>query len=107
VTAWQGIRMARSLNRDYMVPLTDTFPAHRHGPTGDVAKLNCATCHQGAHKPLYGAPMAKDYPELQSKGGGAAAPAAAASGVSASVTAPAAEPVVVPGAPTKVALRQP
>ena len=34
------------------------------GPTGDVAKVNCATCHQGAYKPLYGAPMAKDYPEL-------------------------------------------
>ncbi|MGY0195752.1 photosynthetic reaction center cytochrome PufC [Leptothrix sp. BB-4] len=87
VTAWQGIRMARTLNREFMVPLTDTFPAHRHGPTGDVAKVNCATCHQGAHKPLYGAPMAKDYPELQSKGGGAAAAPAAASGVSASVDA--------------------
>ncbi len=99
VTAWQGIRMSRSLNRDYMVPLTDTFPAHRHGPTGDVAKVNCATCHQGAHKPLYGAPMAKDYPELQSKAG--AAPAApAASGVSAA--APAA-----PTGQTQVALRQP
>ena len=60
-------RMARELNNDYMVPLTDTFPASRHGPNGDVAKVNCATCHQGAHKPLYGAAMAKDYPELQSR----------------------------------------
>jgi photosynthetic reaction center cytochrome c subunit len=32
---------------------------------GDVAKVNCATCHQGVFKPLYGASMAKDYPELQ------------------------------------------
>jgi photosynthetic reaction center cytochrome c subunit len=32
---------------------------------GDVAKLNCATCHQGAYKPLNGAQMAKDFPELQ------------------------------------------
>jgi len=60
-TAWYGIRMARSLNNDYMVPLTDVFPAHRKGPLGDVAKLNCSTCHQGAYKPLYGASMLKDY----------------------------------------------
>jgi len=46
------------------VPLTSTFPAHRLGVLGDVAKVNCATCHQGLFKPLYGASMAKDYPEL-------------------------------------------
>jgi photosynthetic reaction center cytochrome c subunit len=56
--------MARELNVDYLVPLTETFPAKRLGPTGDVAKINCSTCHQGVNKPLYGAPMAKDYPEL-------------------------------------------
>ena len=65
VTAWHGIRMARELNNDYMMPLTDTFPPHRLGPKGDVAKVNCSTCHQGAYKPLYGAAMAKDFPELQ------------------------------------------
>jgi photosynthetic reaction center cytochrome c subunit len=64
-TAWYGIRMARDLNNDYLEPLTKTFPAHRLGPAGDVAKVNCGTCHQGAYKPLYGAQMAKDYPELQ------------------------------------------
>ena len=53
-----------ALNQEYMVPLTDTFPANRRGPQGDVAKVNCATCHQGAYKPLFGAPMAKDFPEL-------------------------------------------
>lgn len=67
VTAYHGIRMVRDLNNAYMLPLTDTFPASRRGPGGDVAKANCATCHQGAHKPLYGAPMAKDYPELLTK----------------------------------------
>ena len=71
-TAWFGIRMARDLNKEYMEPLTDTFPGHRKGETGDVAKLNCATCHQGAYKPLNGAPMAKDYPELASGGVGQA-----------------------------------
>jgi photosynthetic reaction center cytochrome c subunit len=63
-TAWQGIRMSRELNNDYLVPLTKSFPANRLGPLGDVAKVNCATCHQGVYKPLYGAPMAKNYPAL-------------------------------------------
>jgi photosynthetic reaction center cytochrome c subunit len=64
-TAWYGIRMVRDLNNDYLLPLKATFPAHRLGVLGDVAKVNCATCHQGVFKPLYGTSMAKDYPELQ------------------------------------------
>jgi photosynthetic reaction center cytochrome c subunit len=64
VTAWHGIRMARELNNAHLVPLTDTFPANRKGVHGDVAKVSCATCHQGVQKPLYGATMLKDYPEL-------------------------------------------
>jgi photosynthetic reaction center cytochrome c subunit len=64
VTAWHGIRMARDLNLNYMETLTEVFPANRKGELGDVAKLNCATCHQGAYKPLYGAGMLKDHPEL-------------------------------------------
>lgn len=80
VTAWHGIRMARDVNNQFMEPLTDVFPANRKGPTGDVAKVYCATCHQGAYKPLYGAAMAKDFPELLSLAppAAAAAPAAAA-----------------------------
>ena len=79
-TAWHGIRMVRDLNNAYMEGLTETFPQERLGPTGDVAKVNCATCHQGAYKPLYGAQMAKDYPELTTlvqvvAGAGAAGPA--------------------------------
>jgi photosynthetic reaction center cytochrome c subunit len=64
VTAWHGIRMVRDLNVAYMEPLTPVFPAHRKGDLGDVAKANCATCHQGAYKPLNGQSMLKDYPEL-------------------------------------------
>jgi photosynthetic reaction center cytochrome c subunit len=56
--------MARNLNNQYLEPLLGTFPAHRLGETGDVGKVYCATCHQGVYKPLYGAKMAKDYPEL-------------------------------------------
>ncbi len=80
-TAWYGIRMARELNNEYMVPLTNVFPASRLGPTGDVAKANCTTCHQGAYKPLYGAAMAKHYPGMQAPvkpADPAAAPAAPA-----------------------------
>jgi len=62
--AWHGIRMARAINKDFLEPLADTFPAQRKGELGDVAKANCATCHQGAYKPLNGAPMLADYPEL-------------------------------------------
>ena len=65
VTAWYGIRMARDLNGAYLIPLTSTFPASRKGPGGDVAKINCASCHQGAFKPLYGQSMLKDYPALK------------------------------------------
>ena len=64
VTAWHGIRMVREMNKDYMAPLTASFPAHRLGPGGDVAKANCATCHQGVNKPLGGLAMAKDFEGL-------------------------------------------
>ncbi|MGA9025249.1 MAG: photosynthetic reaction center cytochrome PufC [Steroidobacteraceae bacterium] len=63
-TAYYGIRMVRDINTDYLVPLTPTFPAHRLGILGDVGKVNCATCHQGVFKPLYGESILKDYPEL-------------------------------------------
>jgi photosynthetic reaction center cytochrome c subunit len=85
-TAWYGIRMVRDLNANYLVPLTTIFPAipeGRLGPAGDAAKLNCATCHQGVYKPLFGAQMAAQYPALQPTAvpglAGAEAAAAAAS----------------------------
>jgi photosynthetic reaction center cytochrome c subunit len=64
VTAWHGIKMVGEVNQTYMESLTDVFPANRKGPLGDVLKTNCATCHQGVNKPLYGFSMAKEYPEL-------------------------------------------
>jgi photosynthetic reaction center cytochrome c subunit len=101
--AWHGIQMARSLNNSYLVPLTDVFPAHRKGPLGDVAKINCETCHQGAYKPYFGESMAKAYPELQgSKPVVAEAPApvdaqdAAAPASTKFVVAPVATPNVGP-----------
>jgi len=65
LTAWHGIRMVRELNNEFMTPLTKVFPKNRLGPMNDVAKVNCATCHQGAYKPLWGEPVAKVWPELR------------------------------------------
>lgn len=67
VTAWYGLRMVRNINSEYLSPLSATFPAvpiGRLGPGGDAAKVHCGTCHQGAYKPLYGAPMAKHFPAM-------------------------------------------
>ena len=100
-TAWHGIQMARDLNLAYLEPLTASFPANRKGELGDVAKVNCATCHQGAYKPLNGAPMLKDHPELgKYTAASAAAPAAGltktditvASAAAPAAKAPAAKP---------------
>jgi len=99
-TAWYGIRMARDLNNQYIDPLRPVFPATRLGVGGDAPKINCATCHQGAFKPMYGASMLPNHPELAKvravvgaapPAGAAAAPASpaavagAASGTSAEV----------------------
>ena len=62
--AWHGIRMVRDVNMSYINPLQPVFPASRLGPNGDPLKANCTTCHQGAYKPLYGAHMLQDHPEL-------------------------------------------
>ena len=64
VTAWHGIKMVSDVNATYLDSLKGVFPAERLGPLGDVAKVGCSTCHQGVNKPLLGASMAKEYPEL-------------------------------------------
>lgn len=65
--AWHGLDMLRELNAVYLEPLHAIYPPHRLGPTGDSPKANCATCHQGASKPLLGQSLAKDFPELWGK----------------------------------------
>ncbi|MCU0884337.1 MAG: photosynthetic reaction center cytochrome PufC [Beijerinckiaceae bacterium] len=64
VNAFHGIRMLREINANYLAPLNTTYPATKLGPEGDAAKAYCATCHQGAQKPVNGAPMLGEYPEL-------------------------------------------
>jgi len=110
VTAWYGIRMARDLNNAYMVPLTETFPTNRKGVHGDVAKVNCLTCHQGVQKPLYGAAMAKAYPELLTVSpvaGAASAPAPAASAVTAGLLTPATTAAAAGNAAVAAAVTKP
>jgi photosynthetic reaction center cytochrome c subunit len=65
VTAWYGIRMVRDLNEHYLDPLKKVLPPGRLGAAlGDPPKVNCATCHNGVYKPLFGVSMARDFPEL-------------------------------------------
>jgi photosynthetic reaction center cytochrome c subunit len=63
-TAWHGLRMVANINETYLAPLASALPANRKGPLGDAPKAHCGTCHQGAPKPLGGAPMLDDYPNL-------------------------------------------
>lgn len=69
VKAWYAIRMVRDTNNAYIKPTGEWLPPHRLGELGDVPKVNCKTCHQGAYKPLYGADMIKPYPSLATKSG--------------------------------------
>jgi photosynthetic reaction center cytochrome c subunit len=91
VTAWHGIRMVRTLNTDYLEPLKPVYPATRLGPEGDAPKAHCATCHQGANKPLLGVSMLKDHPELS---GAPAAPAVVAPAEAPAVAAASTKPDV-------------
>ncbi|WP_238549457.1 photosynthetic reaction center cytochrome PufC [Congregibacter litoralis] len=70
VKAWHAIRMVRELNNEYVWETNDWLPEHRQGPSGDPQKIACNTCHQGAYKPLYGAPMLKDFPNLATQSAG-------------------------------------
>jgi photosynthetic reaction center cytochrome c subunit len=101
-TAWHAIRMVRDINNAYITPLEPVFPESRLGPHGDVLKVNCSTCHQGAYRPLYGAQMRAEYPELGSvtlaavPGAGPAPPGVTPAAAAAPAAAPAATPAPAP-----------
>ena len=63
-TAFHGIRMVRDINTRHVEPLAALLPPERLGPLGDISKVFCTTCHNGQPKPMGGAPMLRDYPEL-------------------------------------------
>ena len=102
LTAWHGINMVRDLNQDYVLPLQPVLPASQLGPNGDIAKVACATCHQGVNKPLGGVSMLQDHPEFAAAPQVAdAAPEDQAEPPAAAPmtpTAPASEPASVPPA---------
>jgi photosynthetic reaction center cytochrome c subunit len=61
-----GRGMTQEINNEHILPTQELLTATRLGPLGDVAKVNCTTCHQGAPKPLLGGSMLPDWPELAS-----------------------------------------
>jgi photosynthetic reaction center cytochrome c subunit len=65
-TAQVGRAMVQEINAAHILPTQPLLPQTRLGPLGDVAKVNCTTCHQGAPKPLLGGSMLPDWPELAS-----------------------------------------
>lgn len=69
-TAWHGIQMVRHVNNEYLEPLQSVLPPARLGALGDAPKANCATCHQGAYKPLFGTNVIDDYPSLRGPSSG-------------------------------------
>jgi photosynthetic reaction center cytochrome c subunit len=87
--------MVRDINNNYVAPLYKLLPPERLGPTGDAPKVYCATCHQGANKPLGGAPMLEYYPELIGPKADAPSPAAAQPGAQ-TPEAPAMAPTPAP-----------
>jgi len=63
-TAQLGRIMVQEINNEYILATEPLLPPERLGPLGDVAKVNCTTCHQGATKPLLGQSMVAEWPEL-------------------------------------------
>ena len=64
ITAWHGLEMVSALNAEFLESVEGVMPAERLGKQGDVKKVSCMTCHQGAPKPLGGASMLDTHPEL-------------------------------------------
>ena len=86
--AWYGIRMVRDLNVNYLDPLHTVFPQDQLGASGDSPKLNCATCHKGVYKPLFGVSMIGSFPELVGPASGTASTATTTMPPPAAGTAP-------------------
>lgn len=74
-TAWHGIRMVQAINAQYIAPLAPVwansraqwftqYGASRLGETGAPLFANCATCHRGLNKPLYGVSQMAEFPSL-------------------------------------------
>lgn len=84
-TSLYGFRMTQQLNQQYVYPLRILMPQARGGPNPTISPtepprelqtldgnglINCTTCHIGAPKPLHGANLLQDFPELAAPAGG-------------------------------------
>jgi photosynthetic reaction center cytochrome c subunit len=65
-TAQLGRQMTIDINNAWILPEQDLLPPERLGPLGDVAKVNCTTCHVGAPQTFGGASAIQNWPELVS-----------------------------------------
>jgi len=60
-----AIGMVQEINIDYLPEIEGILPPERLGSIhGDVPKAGCLTCHKGYSKPMNGADMISDWPEL-------------------------------------------
>lgn len=68
-TALLGIEMVKELNTEYLAPLVEVLPPNRLGPVyADAPKAACLTCHKEYQKPMGGADMISQWPELAASG---------------------------------------
>jgi photosynthetic reaction center cytochrome c subunit len=61
-----GRAMTQDINNTWILGDAELVAPERLGPQGDVAKVNCTTCHNGAPKTFGGASAVADWPELVS-----------------------------------------
>lgn len=68
-TAQLAIGMVQELNTDWLVRAGELLPPERLGVRfGDAPKAACRTCHKGYQRPMGGADMISDWPELATTG---------------------------------------
>ncbi len=65
-TAQIGRAMTQDINNTWIVSEPQLQPPERLGPLGDVAKVNCTTCHYGAPVTFNGESAVANWPELVS-----------------------------------------
>ena len=60
--------MTQDINKNFLIPATNLFPREQLGQVGDVAKVECYTCHINQQRPLGGFNVIEHYGILAPKG---------------------------------------
>ena len=63
-----GQYMTQDINKNFLIPATNLFPREQLGQVGDVAKVECYTCHINQQRPLGGFNVIEHYGILAPKG---------------------------------------